>query len=123
MKHFLLLMFSAAGLLPLGAQPRFEIPFDFKAGGRVMPAGRYEVNRLAAGSVFQLVSRPPGAAAFVTMPLILDDKEMNRGAAQLIFHCTAADCELAGAAAPAWGRVGRRVPGEVSRMVQVGGMP
>jgi hypothetical protein len=48
-----------------------KVPFDFVAGGEVMPAGTYNVSRLA-GSQRELVVRGSDNSAFV-LPMVFDD--------------------------------------------------
>jgi hypothetical protein len=48
-----------------------KVPFDFVAGGEVMPAGTYNVSRLT-GSQRELVVRGSDNSAFV-LPMVFDD--------------------------------------------------
>lgn len=97
MKHLLQTSTLFAGfLLSAGLSPAstFNVPFDFEASGRVMPAGRYQVERMSLTSpAFRITSRETGKAAIVSMPIaVTDDRAEN---ARMVFHCKGGECAVA----------------------------
>jgi hypothetical protein len=80
----------AAGLLPAAS---FQVPFEFEASGRLMPAGAYEVSRISPSSpVLRLRSRETGKAFMVSMPLAMNDHQGEKP--RMVFRCHNGGCSV-----------------------------
>jgi len=93
-KQYLTVLFTLICVLGLGVGARAQeedtvvtkVPFDFVAGGKVLPAGTYRVSRIAPASgsrELEMRSEETGASVFV-MPIVFDD--VRSGKAQLNFE-------------------------------------
>lgn len=93
-KQYLTVLFTLICVLGLGLGARAQeedtvvtkLPFDFVAGGKVLPAGTYRVNRVdsATGSrTLQISSFETGASVFLN-PNLFDDVRSDK--AQLHFE-------------------------------------
>ena len=93
-KQYLAVLFTLICVLGLGLGARAQeqdtvvtnVPFDFIAGGKVLPAGTYRVSRVApvSGSRgLELRSEERGASVFV-IPTVFDDVQSDK--AQLNFE-------------------------------------
>jgi hypothetical protein len=94
MKKYLTVLFILISVLGLGLGARAQeqdtvvtnVPFDFVAGGKVLPAGNYRVMRVRAFSglrELEITSFETGASAFVT-PTVFDNVQSDK--AQLNFE-------------------------------------
>jgi hypothetical protein len=76
-----------------------SIPFEFRAGNRVMEPGTYRVDlsRLSGASVFRLLNVNSGGQAIVLGQAPADPKETWKASGQgkLAFACTSGRCALA----------------------------
>jgi len=76
-----------------------EIPFEFRAGNRVMEPGTYRVDLswLSGASVFRLLNVNSGGRAIVLGQAPADPKETWKASGQgkLAFACTSGRCALA----------------------------
>jgi hypothetical protein len=93
-KQYLAVLFTLICVLGLGLSARAQeqdtvftnAPFDFVAGGKVLPAGKYTVNRVAPASgsrELEMRSYETRASVFV-LPTVFDD--IQSGKAQLNFE-------------------------------------
>jgi hypothetical protein len=93
-KQYLTILFTLICVLGLGLGARAQeqdtvvtnVPFDFVAGGKVLPAGNYRVMRVRPSSGSQdleISSYETGVSVFV-IPTVLDDAQS--GHAQLKFE-------------------------------------
>jgi hypothetical protein len=84
-KQYLTVLFTLICVLGLGLSARAQeedtvvtkVPFDFVAGGKVLPAGTYTVSRVAPASgsrALQISSYETGASVFL-MPTVFDDHQ------------------------------------------------
>jgi hypothetical protein len=89
------LVFTALAPAPSQAQQvRASVPFAFRAGDTMMPAGEYQVERgLSASKKVQRIQRTDSStSAFVaTNPVDTPDKNVEP---KLIFHCYSDECFL-----------------------------
>ena len=87
-KQYLTVLFTLICVLglALGARAQEEdtvvtkVPFDFVAGGKVLPAGKYMVNRVAPASgsrEIELRSYETRASVFV-LPTVFDDVQSDK---------------------------------------------
>lgn len=87
-KQYLAILFTLICVLGLGLSARAQeehtvitkVPFDFVAGGKVLPAGKYTVNRAAPTSgsrELELRSFETRASAFV-LPTVFDDVRSDK---------------------------------------------
>jgi len=87
-KQYLAVLFTLICLFGLGLSARAQeqdtvvtnVPFDFVAGGKVLPAGKYTVNRVAtaAGSrELEMRSYEARASVFV-IPMVFDDVRSDK---------------------------------------------
>ncbi len=77
-----------------------SIPFEFRAGGRVMEAGTYRVNNLSARTnspIFRLLNVYSGRSASLGIPAPGDPQKawQAEGNPRLAFACTSGSCVLA----------------------------
>ena len=73
-------------------QMRLNIPFDFSAAGKSLPAGYYNVAEVFSGNkVAWLVSGYGGGAMMLTSPVESREKAHRRG---LTFWCAGKTCSL-----------------------------
>jgi hypothetical protein len=93
-KQYLTVLFALICVLGLGVGAHAQeedtvvtkVPFDFVAGGRVLPAGTYRVSRIAPASgsrELEMRSDETGASVFV-MPMVFDGVRSDK--AQLSFE-------------------------------------
>jgi hypothetical protein len=92
-KQYLAVLFTLICLLGLGLSARAQeqdtvvtiVPFDFVAGGNVLPAGKYTVNRVARSGSRELEMRSYETRASVfVIPTVFDDVRSDK--AQLNFE-------------------------------------
>jgi hypothetical protein len=93
-RQCLVILFTLICVLGLGLSSRAQeedtvitkVPFDFVAGGKVLPAGKYTVNRVAPASgsrELEMRSYERRASVFV-LPTVFDDVRSDK--AQLHFE-------------------------------------
>jgi len=93
-KQYLAVLFTLICLLGLGLSAQAQeqdtvvinVPFEFVAGGKVLPAGKYTVNRVAPASgsrELEMRSYETRASVFV-LPTVFDDVRSDK--AQLNFE-------------------------------------
>ncbi len=63
---------------------RVQIPFEFRAGGQVLPAGEYQVNAALAHSRFEFRQVGGGAAAYIPTRVATGKPAGETGV--LVFH-------------------------------------
>jgi hypothetical protein len=88
------LMIAAAALVAAGAASaqtmKADIPFAFRAGGKVMAAGTYQVDFLRVGEAVAIRSRHNGAV--VAMPIT--HKDGVESTPKLVLACGRGTCSL-----------------------------
>ena len=76
-----------------------QIPFEFRAGNRVMEPGTYRVENLnsqTSGPVFRLLNVNSGGSAILTVRALVDpQKGWTEESLKLVFACTSGSCALA----------------------------
>jgi hypothetical protein len=98
-----LMIATAALMVVAGAASaqtlKAEIPFEFRAGGRVMEPGTYQVDNLQAASgtpVYRLWNVNSGKSTAILAQAPVDpQKGWTEGNAKLVFACTSGSCTLA----------------------------
>jgi len=76
-----------------------EVPFELRAGNRVMAPGTYRVENLniqTGGPVFRLLNVNSGGSAILTVRALVDpQKGWTEESLKLVFACTSGSCALA----------------------------
>jgi hypothetical protein len=89
----------AAGVASAQTTMNAEIPFEFRAGNRVMEPGTYRVDNLSSRTntpVFRLQNVNSGGSIVLLPQAPVDpQKGWTQGDAKLVFACTSGSCALA----------------------------
>ena len=102
MKNLTMNMMIAAAALVVaagvaGAQTiQAEVPFGFRAAGKVMPAGSYRVSasHLSGGSLAVTLRNEDTNHSVITMPYANNIQKKGDTPVSLTFECSGSDCAL-----------------------------
>jgi hypothetical protein len=76
-----------------------QIPFEFRAGNRVMEPGTYRIDNVSirtSGPMFRLLNVNSGGSAILTVQALVDpQKGWTEESSKLVFACTSGSCALA----------------------------